>query len=639
MKDHVATALPYQTAHPFVKALQSAEAGFGQFLKAVTGGLLIAIVLIITWQVLARYLPGVSSPHWTEELSLMLLVWLGMLATALSIREGENLTVTLLVERLPTAAQHLIYRVVWLVVTLFGLYLIRYGHELAQSTMGQFFASVRLAVGWMYLALPVGGALVALYALRNLLSSWEAVEGSGLAPSTGRSLRLAGVGVLLLVGAFLIGPAALLSPTGLLLSAFLLLLLLGTPIGIAVGVATLAAVLRFGMPELIVAQRMANGVTSTPLLAIPFFILAGQVMSEGGIAKRLVDFARVLVGPWRGGLAMVNVLDSMLMGGVSGSAVADVSATGSVVIPMMKKKGYDADFATALTVASSVQGVIIPPSHNMVIYSLAAGGVSIGTMFLAGYLPGILTGLALMLSAWILSVRRGYPTEPRPPLRESLKIVLNALPSLLVGLIVVGGIVFGWFTATESAAIGVLAALLVSTLIYRELTWQSLWRAVRASVGTVGMVIFIIATASAFSWMMALLRIPADLSTLILSLSDNPVVILLLLNVLMLLLGMFMDMGPLIVILTPVLLPIVTADPVNMNPVHFGIVMMLNLGLGLTTPPVGTALFVGCGVGRVPMEKVSRAMLYFWPPMLMVLLLVTYFPWFVEIVPRLLHRP
>jgi tripartite ATP-independent transporter DctM subunit len=275
----------------------------------------------------------------------------------------------------------------------------------------------------------------------------------------------------------------------------------------------------------------------------------------------------------------------------------------------------------------------------MVIYSLAAGGVSIGTLFLAGYLPGILMGIALMITAYVVSVRRGYPTESLPPWRQSLKIVLGALPSFLVAVIIVGGIVSGIFTTTESAAFGVLAALLVSGLFYRELTGPRFWEAVTQAVRTVSTVIFIIATASAFAWLMAYLRIPAQLSEFILGLSSNPIVLLLLINLMLLLLGMVMDMGPLILIMTPVLFPIVTADPINMNPVHFGIMLMVNLALGLTTPPVGTALFVGCAVGKVKIEEVSRAMIYFWPPMFLVLMIVTFFPSLVLWIPRLLGVP
>lgn len=623
---------------PLLHLLRTIDLWLFRGLMALCGGLLISIVGIITWQVLARNLPFLSSPRWTEEISLMLLVWLAMLASGLTIRLKDTLSVDIFVKRLSPVSQHIVFRLVWAVVVGFGLFLVYYGWQLAQNSFAQTFATIRLPLGWMYLALPIGGALIALYGLQVLLGRFTAesvVRGK---------LRwrwvLGSAGLLLLI---LIvangGMASLFSPTALLLLTFALLLVLGMPIGIAVGMACVVTVARIGLPELIVAQRMASGVTATPLLAIPFFILAGQLMVLGGLAQRLVELARVIVGPFKGGLAMVNVLDSMLFGGISGSAVADVSATGSIVIPMMKKKGYDGDFATAVTVASSVQGIIIPPSHNMVIYSLAAGGVSIGTLFLAGYLPGILMGIALMITAYVLAVRRGYPTESLPPWQQSLKIVLGALPSFLVAVIIVGGIVSGIFTATESAAFGVLAALLVSGLFYRELTGPRFWEAVTQAVRTVSTVIFIIATASAFAWLMAYLRIPAQLSEFILGLSNNPIVLLLLINLMLLFLGMVMDMGPLILIMTPVLFPIVTADPINMNPVHFGIMLMVNLALGLTTPPVGTALFVGCAVGKVKIEEVSRAMLYFWPPMFLVLMIVTFFPSLVLWIPRMLGVP
>lgn len=623
---------------PLLRLLRAIDGWLFRGLMALSGGLLITIVGIITWQVLARNLPFLSSPRWTEEISLMLLVWLAMLASGLTIRLRDTLSVDIFVKRLSPVVQHVIFRLVWAAVVGFGLFLVYYGWQLAINSFGQTFATVRLPLGWMYLALPVGGALIAFYGLQVLLGRF--VAESAVRGSFRWRWVLGSVGLLLLI---LIvangGIASLFNPTTLLLLSFALLLALGAPIGIAIGLACVVTVARIGLPELIVAQRMASGVTATPLLAIPFFILAGQLMVQGGLAQRLVDLARVIVGPFKGGLAMVNVLDSMLFGGISGSAVADVSATGSIVIPMMKKKGYDGDYATAVTVASSVQGIIIPPSHNMVIFSLAAGGVSIGTLFLAGYLPGILMGIALMITAYVVAIRRGYPTESLPPWRESLRIVLGALPSFLVAVIIVGGIVSGIFTATESAAFGVLAALLVSGLFYRELTGPRFWEAVTQAVRTVSTVIFIIATASAFAWLMAYLRIPAQLSEFILGLSNNPIVLLLLINLMLLLLGMVMDMGPLILIMTPVLFPIVTADPINMNPVHFGIMLMVNLALGLTTPPVGTALFVGCAVGKVKIEEVSRAMLYFWPPMFLVLMIVTFFPSLVLWIPRLLGVP
>jgi tripartite ATP-independent transporter DctM subunit len=442
----------------------------------------------------------------------------------------------------------------------------------------------------------------------------------------------------------LFGWETLTSPVGVLLGGFALLLVLGVPIAMALGIASLATVLSFplfgsrALPPLIVAQRMANGINSIPLLAIPFFILAGQIMAEGGIAQRFVDFARVLVGPLRGGLAMVNIVASMLFGGASGSSVADVSANGSILIPMMQKKGYDTDFSVGVTVASSTQGLIIPPSHNAVIYSLAAGGVSIGALFLGGYIPGILIGLGLMIASYIIAVKRDYPREARPPAKESVKIIIQAIPSLAVGFIIVGGIAFGFFTATEAAAIGAVTAFLVATLIYRELTPAKMWQATLQSVRTISIVILLIASASAFAWLMAYLRIPSALADGVLSVTSNPYMILLIINVMLLILGAIMDMSPLILILTPVLLPIVTAPPIEMSAVHFGIVLLMNLGLGLTTPPVGTALFVGCAIGKIRIEEASRAMLYLWPAMVIVLLLVTYVPWFVTFLPNLLAR-
>ncbi|MEJ2292923.1 MAG: TRAP transporter large permease, partial [Deinococcales bacterium] len=357
--------------------------------------------------------------------------------------------------------------------------------------------------------------------------------------------------------------------------------------------------------------------------------------AEGGIAQRLVNFARVLVGPIPGGMALINIVTSMLFGGVSGSAVADVSATGSILIPAMRGQGYDDDYSVAVTVAGSTQGIIIPPSHNAIIYSLAAGGVSIGGLFLAGYIPGAMIGLALMAVSIAIAMRRSYPAVPRPPLTESLKTTLAVLPGLAVGFIIVGGIVFGFFTATESGAIGVWAALIASLLIYRELTWAKAWRILVQSVRSIAIVTLLIATASAFAWLMAFLDIPSTLAHGLLSLSHDRITQMLIINVMVLALGAVMDMAPLILILTPVLLPIVTAPPISMDPVQFGIILLMNLAIGLTTPPVGTALFVGCAIGEARIEDVSRAMVFFWPVMVGVLLLVTYVPWFIHVLPSL----
>jgi len=617
------------------------ELGLTGLVRIVTAALLLGIVVVIAWQVTARYIPDIRVPRWTEEISLIMMVWLAMLGSGLAVRAGEHLSVDVVTRQLPRRVQRWLERLVWLGVAAFGVYLVVYGWELSQRTMLQTFSATQLPVGWMYLGIPFGGGLVAFYAIRNLFKPPvaeldEVIEKVNVRGNWGVRIALAVILGGLAFGAVnVFGLDVMMGPVGVLLGGVALLMLLGVPIAIALGIACLATVLTLGLPPLIVAQRMANGVNSTPLLAIPFFILAGLIMAEGGIATRLVEFARVLVGPIRGGLAMVNVVSSMLFGGASGSAVADVSANGSILIPMMKKKGYDADFSVGVTVASSVQGIIIPPSHNAVIYSLAAGGVSISALFLAGYVPGIMVGVSLMLACYVLALRRGYPSDSRPPPLESLKVSLVAIPGLAVGLIIVGGIAFGWFTATEAAAIGTVVAFLIATLIYREMSPRKLWLATLQAVRTISIVIFLIATASAFAWLMAYLRIPTMLASGILSVTDNPILLLAMINLLLLMLGAIMDMAPLILILTPILLPIVMADPINMSPVHFGIVLLLNLGLGLTTPPVGTALFVGCAIGKIRIERASRAMVYLWPPLLLVLILVTYFPWFVNLVPNL----
>ncbi len=529
-------------APPVVKARwwTRLELVLTQIVRVTTASLLLGIVLIITWQVISRYIPGIRVPRWTEEVSLILMVWLAMLGSGLAVRAGEHLSVDVVTRQLPKRLQKGLERLVWLVVAAFGGYLVVYGFELASRTMLQTFSATQLPVGWMYSGIPVGGVLIALYSVRNLFQPPEpdldvVIESAAVRGNW--TVRIALAVILLAIGAgavVVFGLDVLLGPTGVLLGGLAAMMLLGVPIAMALGIASLVTVLTLGLPPLIVAQRMANGVSSTPLLAIPFFILAGLIMAEGGIAARLVEFSRVLVGPIRGGLAMVNVVASMLFGGASGSAVADVSANGSILIPMMKKKGYDADFTVGITVASSVQGIIIPPSHNAVIYSLAAGGVSISALFLAGYVPGVMVGVALMIACYVLALRRGYPSDSRPPVRESVRVSLEAIPGLGVGLIIVGGIAFGWFTATEAAAIGTVVAFLVSTLIYREMSPRRLWKATLQAVRTISIVILLIATASAFAWLMAYLRVPTVLADGILSVSDNPIVLLAMINLLLL---------------------------------------------------------------------------------------------------------
>ncbi len=421
-----------------------------------------------------------------------------------------------------------------------------------------------------------------------------------------------------------------------LLGSFILLLLVGVPISFSLGISSLLSALATGMGPAVIAQRVAASMQSFPLLAIPLFILAGAIMAKGGVAKRMVDFAYIIVGPLPGGLAIVNCIDSMFFGGVSGSAVADVSSTGSIMIPMMIQKGYDRDFSVALTVASASQGIIIPPSHNMVIYAMVAGGVSVGKLFLAGYIPGIMLGVSLAIACYFIALKRKYPCEKRPPLNECIRISVDGILALMSALIIIVGIAAGIFTATEASAVSVVYAACLGFLVYRELKPKDLWPILMESVKTTAIVLFLIGCASAFGWMMTYLQIPAAVMKFSLGLTHNSFLILLLVNILLLFLGMVMDVAPLIVIVTPVLLPVVKAA--GMSEITFGILLMLDLGIGLTTPPVGASLFVGCMVGKTTIEKVSKAMLPLWPAMIVVLLLVTYIPWFTEVLPNMFMK-
>lgn len=420
----------------------------------------------------------------------------------------------------------------------------------------------------------------------------------------------------------------------ILIGSLFVLILLNVPIAYALGLAALAAAWWVGIPLEAVLLKVSDGVDNFALLAIPFFVLAGAIMAQGGIAVRLINFANIFVGFIRGGLAMVNVLASMFFGGISGSSVADTSSIGTILIPMMKKQGYDDEFSVNITITSSTQGIIIPPSHNAVIYAYAAGGsVSIAQLFLAGIVPGIMIGLALMLLSFILATLRNYPKGELVPLRDAVRISGEAVLGLMTVLIIVGGVIGGIFTATESAAVAVLWAFLVATLAYRELRWRQLPRMMEEVVKTVAMVMILIGFASAFAYMMALMQIPAKVTAAFLAISSDPLVIMLLVNAMLLVLGMFMDMAPLILICTPILLPVIVS--IGVDPVHFGIIMLLNLAIGLVTPPVGTTLFVGCAIGKVPIERAARALWPFWLTMLILLMLVTYIPAISLTVPSL----
>ncbi|WP_250461498.1 TRAP transporter large permease [Microbulbifer litoralis] len=422
-----------------------------------------------------------------------------------------------------------------------------------------------------------------------------------------------------------------------LLASFLILLALNVPISISIGVATLLTMLVTidPLPALItMAQRMATGIDSFALLAIPFFILSGLLMGGGGIARRIIAFARVLVGMLPGGLAFVNIISCTLFGSISGSAVAATSAVGGFMIPSMNKEGYDKNFNTAVTVASSTTGLLIPPSNILIVFSLASGGVSIAALFIAGYLPGLLVALGLMMVCGVWAKAKGYPVGEVTPWREALKISLDAVPSLFLIVLVIGGIISGFFTATEASAIAVLYSLLLSVLIYREIKVDQLPAILVKAVETTAIVMFLIAASSAMSWILSYENIPQTISQALITLSDNPLLILLTINLILLAVGAFMDMTPAVLIFTPIFLPVVTE--LGMSPLQFGIVMILNLCIGLCTPPVGSVLFVGASISKTSITSLIRPLLPMYAMMFLVLILVTYVPAISEYLPRAL---
>ena len=421
-----------------------------------------------------------------------------------------------------------------------------------------------------------------------------------------------------------------------LVVSFFFLLTVGVPIAYSIGVAGVLTMLVHidSLPALTTyALRMASGLDSFALLAIPFFILAGNIMNSGGIALRLIDFAKVLVGRLPGGLAVVNVVANMLFGAISGSAAAAASAIGSIMTPEMRKAGYDPHFSAAVNISSATTGMTIPPSNVLIVYSLASGGVSVSALFMAGYLPGILTGIALMIVAALFAAKAGYPVGERVPFKEAIRCFFRAVPSLMLLVIVIGGILAGWFTATEASAIAVLYALLLS-FFYKELTWKELPEVLLRSARTTAIVLLLVATCTGLSWIMSYENIPQTVSRLLLAISDNPVVILLLINVILLAVGIFMDMTPAVLIFTPIFLPIATQQ-LGMDPVHFGIMMVLNLCVGLCTPPVGSVLFIGCSGAGVRIDQVIRPLVPLFVAMVVVLLMVAFLPDLSLLIPRL----
>ncbi|CFQ43212.1 trap-type C4-dicarboxylate transport system%2Clarge permease component [Yersinia frederiksenii] len=404
-----------------------------------------------------------------------------------------------------------------------------------------------------------------------------------------------------------------------------ILLAIGVPVAYAVGLSAIAGAFWIDLPLEAVMIQITSGVNKFSLLAIPFFILAGAIMAEGGIARRLVNFAYIFVGFIRGGLSLVNIVASTFFGAISGSSVADTASIGSVMIPEMDKKGYPRDFAAAVTASGSVQAILTPPSHNSVIYSLATGGtVSIAALFIAGILPGLLLSLTLMLMCVGFAYKRGYPKGERVPFRQALKIFLDTLWGLMTVVIIMGGILSGVFTATESAAIACLWSFFVTMFIYRDYKWSELPKLMYRTVKTVTIVMILIGFAASFGAIMTYMQLPERITEFFTSVSDNKYVILMCINIMLLMIGTLMDMAPLILILTPVLMPV--TNSLGIDPVHFGMIMLINLGIGLITPPVGSVLFVASAVSKQKIEQVVKAMLPFYGALLLVLMLVTYVP-------------
>lgn len=420
-----------------------------------------------------------------------------------------------------------------------------------------------------------------------------------------------------------------------LFGSFFVFLGLGVPISFAIGVASLFTImlqLPFDAAIAVISQKMASGLDSFALLAIPFFILAGNIMNQGGIAMRLINFAKVLGGQLPGSLSHVNVLANMMFGSISGSAVASAAAVGGTMSPLQKKEGYDPAYSAAVNITSCPTGLLIPPSNTFIVYSLISGGTSIGALFLGGYIPGILMGLGLMIVAAIIAKRRGYPVSQKPTRSEVLSKTLDALPSLGLIIVIIGGIIGGIFTATEASAFAVVYTLILAVLIYREVSIKQLPTIILESVVTTSIVLLLIGASMGMSWAMANADIPYMISDALMSVSDNPIIILLIINLILLIVGVFMDMTPALLIFTPIFLPI--AMDLGMDPVHFGIMMTFNLCIGICTPPVGSALFIGCSVSGVKIDKVIKPLLPFYAVLILALALVTYIPELSLILPQ-----
>ncbi len=421
-----------------------------------------------------------------------------------------------------------------------------------------------------------------------------------------------------------------------LISTFFILLILGIPVSFSLGIASVLAIYLAELPLIVVFQRMFAGVNSFILTCIPFFILMGNIMEKGGIARRIVNFSNIIIGRIRGGLSAVNILASMFFAGISGSAVADTSSIGSILIPLMNEEGYDKNFSAAVTCTSSTIGLIIPPSNSMILYSFVAGGISIAKLFAAGIIPGILVGIGLLIVSYFISIKRHYPSHPSPSFKEALQITKETLLSLFLVVVIVVGILGGIFTATEASVFGAVYAFIISFFVYKEIKIKDMPGIILKTVYTTAIVMFLISTSTAFAYILALEQIPKLVANLLLSITPNRYILLFIINIILLIVGTFMDMSPAILIFTPIFLPI--AVNLGLSPIQFGIMMLVNLCIGLCTPPVGTVLFVGLGISGIKMNDIIKPLLIFLIPMFLVLMLVTYFEQITMFVPNLLFK-
>ncbi len=588
-----------------------------RFCVIVAGGALVLISAVIPWGVFTRYVLN-SAASWPEPMAILLTIVLTFFGAAACYRAGTHMSVSVLVRVMPLPLRRVIEPFAEGLVALVGLFMVIWGARLVDATWHQSIAEFpSLSVGLTYLPIPVGWRHNAAVRCR---------APADRAPAAGRRTDAA-------LRRVHSRPMEILIVVGTLLVCFAL----GVPIAYALGLGALAGAYWIGIPLEAVMLQVSSGVSKFAMLTIPFFVLAGAIMAEGGMARRLVAFANVLVGlvRVRGGLSAVNVLATTFLSGISGSAVADTSAIGSVMIPQMERTGYPRVFATNVTISASVQALLVPPSHNAVIYSLATGGtISIISLFMAGVMPGLLLGASLVVLCLVIAYRNGHPRGETVPLREAAKIAIDALWGLVTLAIILGGILGGIFTAIEAGAVACIWAFFVTMFIYRDYRWRDLPELIHRTMRTVAMVMTLIAFASSVGYVMALMQVPARVTALLLTLSSDKNVILFLINILLLVLGCLLDMAPSILIVTPILLPVVMKFGVD--PVHFGMIMLLNLGIGLCHPPVGAILFVGCAVGRVTIEQVVREIWPFYGVMFFVLMLVTYIPSVSLWLPRIL---